>query len=43
MYKAGKMRENRLSWFGRAERKNNADTAKKLGEIRVENNRGNGR
>lgn len=30
------MREDRLRWFGHAERRNNEDTVKNIGEIRVE-------
>lgn len=38
---AGKMRENRLRWFGRVGRRNNNDLVK-TGEIRTEENRGTG-
>lgn len=33
------MRENRLRWFGRNERRNDDNVMKKIDEIRVERNR----
>lgn len=36
----GEMKENRLKWFGRAERRNNDEIVKNMDKIRVERNQG---
>lgn len=34
------VRENKLIWFGRVERRKNENIVKRIGEIRIEKNRG---
>lgn len=37
------MRESILRWFGHVVRRNNKDIVRKMGEMKVEENRGRGR